>query len=235
MSLTQRLGRIKENVLDLLFPLHCVGCGREGDLICSDCQADLPRIAPPWCPRCGLPISRPQICGTCREAPPVLDGLRAPFRFEGAIREAVHSLKYKNLRVMAAPLARLLAEHLDEEPAPSDLLVPVPLHPKRLRERGYNQSQLLAQSLSQLVALPVATDSLRRGKDTAPQARASSVDERRANVAHAFTCKPGLVGGKRVLVIDDVTTTGATLDACAVALKKAGAASVWALTVAREL
>ena len=83
MSLTQRVGRIRDNFLDLLFPLHCVGCGRDGDLICSKCRDALPRIEPPWCPRCGTPGSRRGLCGPCREAPSILDGLRTPFKFEG--------------------------------------------------------------------------------------------------------------------------------------------------------
>ena len=112
--------------------------------------------------------------------------------------------------------------------------MPVPLHPKRLRERGYNQASLLAKKLSRLGGLPVVEDTLIRVRDALPQARTRSAIERRQNVQDAFVCHQGLEG-KQVLLIDDVCTTGATLDACAIALKAAGAGSVWGLTVAREM
>ena len=235
MSLSQRLDQIKDTFLDLLFPLYYVGCGREGDLICIRCRDALPRIEPPWCYICGLPRSGPCVCGTNRSKTWLLDGLRSPFRFEGTIREAIHSLKYRNIRAIAGPLAEYLADYHRGESLKTDVLVAVPLHSKRLRERGYNQSELLARSLAKAGGLPLIADCLHRTRDTPPQARSTNVEERRANVARAFSCKPGSVTGKSVLIIDDVTTTGATLEACAQELKKAGAISVWALTVAREL
>jgi ComF family protein len=114
------------------------------------------------------------------------------------------------------------------------MLVPVPLHPKRLRERGYNQASLLSKELGKLVGLPVEDDTLIRVKDSVPQARTRSAIERRRNVQDAFASHQRLEG-KQILLIDDVCTTGATLDACATALKAAGAGSVWGLTVAREM
>ncbi|MFQ5872912.1 MAG: ComF family protein [Dehalococcoidia bacterium] len=144
-------------------------------------------------------------------------------------------MKYKNLRGIVVPLTGYLADVLWDEPLPLDVLVPVPLHHKRLRERGYNQSELLARNLAKLVGADVVADALSKVKDTLPQARTANVEERRTNVARAFSCKAGSVEGKRALLVDDVTTTGATLEACASELKRAGAASVWALTVAREL
>jgi ComF family protein len=114
-----------------------------------------------------------------------------------------------------------------------EVLVPVPLHPKRLRQRGYNQASLLAQELSKIIGLPVDEDALIRAQDVVPQARTKSAAERRQNVRHAFACNRNMAD-KQILLIDDVCTTGATLDACAIALKTAGASSVWGLTVARE-
>jgi ComF family protein len=134
---------------------------------------------------------------------------------------------------MAAPLAQLLAEYLHSHPMIGEALVPVPLHPKRLRQRGYNQASLLAKELSKITGLPVEEDALIRMQDVAPQARSKSAAERRQNVQHAFACNKDLTG-KQILLIDDVCTTGATLDACAIALKTTGATSVWALTAARE-
>jgi len=129
----------------------------------------------------------------------------------------------------------LLDDYLVDNPLPGEVLVPVPLHPKRLRERGYNQSYLLAKELGKLTGLPVVADSLVRERHTSPQARTLTVGERRGNVADAFACRDRRLEGKPVILIDDVSTSGATLDACALALKEAGAASVWGLVLAREI
>jgi ComF family protein len=228
------LSRIKGTALDLLFPRWCVGCGREGDFICPACLKSLPRVIPPLCPRCGLPQSSPNLCPACLGGQAEIDGIRAPFRFEGVVRQAVHQLKYRNLRALAGLLAQLLNDYLLDNPLPGDVLVPVPLHPKRLRERGYNQSRLLAGELGKLADLPVVDDCLVRERHSLPQARTASVVERRGNVAGAFACRRRLEG-EPVILIDDVATSGATLDACARALKAAGASSVWGLVLAREI
>jgi len=132
-------------------------------------------------------------------------------------------------------LAWWLSDYLVSNPVPGEVLVPVPLHQKRLRERGYNQSCLLAQQLGRLGHLPVVDDCLIRQRHAPPQARTATVNERRSNVADAFSCRDLRLEGKQVLLIDDVSTSGATLDACARALKGAGAVSVWGLVLAREI
>lgn len=151
------------------------------------------------------------------------------------MRQAIHQLKYQNLRALAGPLARLLFDYLEADGPEADILVPVPLHEKRERERGYNQSTLLAGELGKLVALPVVENTLCRKEHRPPQARTLTVEERRKNVAGAFAWRGQGLENKRVLLIDDVATSGATLDACAAALKARGAASVRGLTVAREI
>jgi competence protein ComFC len=151
------------------------------------------------------------------------------------MRQAIHELKYRNLRAMAVPLAKLLYDYLNTNPVPGEVLVPVPLHRKRWRERGYNQSSLLARGLGRLAGLPVIDDCLVRQQYALPQARTSNVSERQSNVAGAFTCGDGRLEGKQVLLIDDVFTSGATLNACAGALKSAGAVSVWGLVMAAEI
>jgi len=151
------------------------------------------------------------------------------------MRQAIHQLKYRNVRALAAPLAKLLKDYLVTNPVPGELLVPVPLHQKRLRERGYNQSSLLAWELGKLTNLTVIDDRLIRQRHTPPQARTSNVDERRSNVAGAFVCRDDKLRDKQILLIDDVSTSGTTLDACAAALKAAGASSVWGLVLAREI
>jgi len=149
--------------------------------------------------------------------------------------QAILELKYRNLRALAGLLARLLYDYLGDSPLPAEVLVPVPLHGKRLRERGYNQSRLLARELSKLSDLPVVDDCLIRQRHSSPQARTPNVDERRSNVADAFACRDRRLKDKQVLLIDDVSTSGATLDACAEALKASGATSVWGLALAKEV
>lgn len=151
------------------------------------------------------------------------------------MRQAIHQLKYRNIRALAAPLVQLLNDYLMTNPMPGEVLVPVPLHRKRLRERGYNQSSLLARELGKLTNLPVVDNCLIRQRFALPQARTSTVKERQSNVAEAFICCDHRLRGKQVLLIDDVATSGATLDACAAALKAAGVPSVWGLVLAREI
>ena len=227
--------KLKRMALDLLFPPRCVGCGKEGDFLCRSCRRALPGIVPPLCPRCGKPYPGGTLCPACIDWQTELDGIRSPFRFDGVMRQAIHQLKYRNLRALAMPLAMLLNDYLTTNPIPGEILVPVPLHRKRLRERGYNQSSLLAKELSKLTRLPVVNDSLVRQRFTPPQTRTTTVDERRSNVVNSFTCLDHRLRDKQVLLIDDVSTSGATLDACAVALKAAGATSVWGLVLAREI
>jgi len=151
------------------------------------------------------------------------------------MRQAIHQLKYQNLRALAVPLAKLLKDYIVANSIPGEVLVPVPLHQKRLRERGYNQSSLLARGLGKLTNLPVVGDCLIRQRHALPQARTTTVDERRSNVASAFICCDDKLRDRQILLIDDVSTSGATLDACAAALKAAGATSVWGLVLAREI
>jgi len=162
-------------------------------------------------------------------------GVLCSLGLDGVMRQAIHQLKYRNLRALAQPLAGLLQDYLVTNPVPGEVLVPVPLHHKRLRERGYNQSSLLTKELGNLINLPVVDDCLIRHRQASPQTRAASVEERRSNVADAFSCRDRRLQDKQVLLIDDVSTSGATLDACATVLKAAGATSVWGLVLAREI
>jgi len=132
-------------------------------------------------------------------------------------------------------LGELLADYLGENPLPGEALISVPLHPRRLRERGYNQSGLLARELGKRIGWPVIEDCLIRVKQAQPQVRAVDVEERRRNVADAFVCRDEGVSGKQIILIDDVCTSGATLESCAAALKDRGATSVWGLTLARDI
>ena len=145
----------------------------------------------------------------------------------------VHRLKYNDLRALAPVMARLLSDYATANPVEADYLAPVPLHSMRERQRGYNQSRLLAAELGKRLGLPML-EGLARQKDSPPQATSSDAQQRRANVEGAFVYRGPSLRGRRVLLVDDVTTTGATLEACAVVLREAGASSAWGLTVARE-
>jgi ComF family protein len=194
----------------------------------------MPRLLPPLCDKCGKSLSFGALCSGCENRPVEIEGIRSLFHFDGTVRQAILQFKYKNVKALAAPLAQLMAEYLCTHPVPAEVLVPVPLHPRRLRERGYNQSSLLARELGKLACFPTVEGSLVRLKNTPPQTRTKSAEERQSNVAGAFICRDQRLGGRRILLIDDVCTLSATLEACATALKAAGAASVWGLTLARE-
>jgi ComF family protein len=230
-SITQ----LKRAALNLFFPPWCIGCGREGDYICDACRRQLSFISPPVCPVCGRPLTVDNTCPGCIGEQAEIDGIRSPFLFDGVIRQAIHQLKYNNLKAIAPVLAGFVHDFLLENPLPGDALVPVPIHKKRERERGYNQSSLIARELSRMTGLLLVENCLIRKINTPPQVRTTSALERRQNIANAFACVSNYLEGKRVLLVDDVSTSGATLNTCAGVLKAAGATSIWGLTVALEI
>ena len=230
-----RAGKLIELAVDSFFPRRCVGCGKVGGFLCPQCLGKLPRILPPLCPNCGRPQASGIVCPSCWQRQTEIDGIRSPFRFDEVIRNAIHELKYRNLRAISPCLAELLAAYLKSNPLPGEALICVPLHPRRLRERGYNQSSLLARELGRHIDLPVIEDCLIRVKQAQPQVRTVDVEERRRNVADAFVCRDEKVSGRQIILIDDVCTSGATLESCAAALKSKDATSVWGLTLAREI
>ncbi len=203
--------------------------------MCAHCESQLPWIFPPLCPRCGRPQASGILCLTCAQTTGAISVIRSPLRFEGVARRAIHELKYRNLRAIAPTLATYLVRGLRDAEYEPDIIVPVPLHPGRARRRGYNQSFLLAREVAKETCTPVSADALVRVREGTSQVHTTSVEERRQNVSGAFACNEATVSGKRVLVVDDVCTTGATLESCATALRSAGASDVWGLTVAREV
>lgn len=222
----------KDSLLDLLFPPRCAGCGRSGFWLCPACISEIEFIEPPLCSRCGLP-SVEDPCLSCQIDPLAIEGIRGVGYLRGPLKRAVYQFKYRQKRKLALPLADLMHQYLLENPLPAELIVPVPLHMDRLRERGYNQAALLARELSERSGLPLEEESLVRIRETAPQV-ALKADERRKNVRGAFRGQGEKLKDRQVLLIDDVSTTGATLEACAEALREKGARSVWALVLARE-
>ena len=218
-------------LLDLLFPPRCPGCGRIGILFCEACRAQVEPIRPAVCSRCGRPLHHAELCADCQRTRSSLDAIFAAVVFAGPLREAIHSLKYANGRALAGPLGEYLVTAWRQTGRAADRIVPVPLHASRLAERGYNQSALLARVLGAEIGVPVDETLVIRRKATQQQALLNAA-ERRANVKDAFVCQ-GNVVGLHIALVDDVCTTGSTLEACADALRKAGAASVWAFTLAR--
>lgn len=225
------LQRLGDWALGLLFPDQCVGCGAVGNLWCAACRARL-RPYPPQQVLTALHMLNSGQAGP-RNAPPLLDGVRIGFVFEGSLREAIHALKYQGQRRMAAPLADLLASHLYAHPLAADALVPVPLHAHRLAERGFNQSSLLAAHLSERCHIPLLDNRLVRWRDTPPQVGLNA-QQRLENVRQAFGWQGTPPPPPRVIVLDDVLTTGATVLACALVLRQAGARQVFVLTLARS-
>ncbi len=210
--------RLREALLELLFPAHCVACHRAGAWLCEACAATIPgpgrleRVA--W--------HRLRAGG--------LEGVYSLSPHVAPLREAVHALKYEGLRALATPLAGLLWRAWQAGPLAVDVVAPVPLHVRRVRQRGYNQSELLARAFCAASGLPFRPGELVRHRDTRSQV-GLSLAERQANVAGAFGCRSGSLSGRRVLLMDDVLTTGATLMACSAALRDAGARAVYALTL----
>jgi ComF family protein len=228
----QQGGQAWNRFIDLLFPPRCGGCQAPGSLWCEACRAAVQPIEPPWCEKCGEPFVTDRLCTNCRNHPLVIDHIRSVALFEGVLRQAIHRFKYERLSGMAEPFGNMLADYWQAAQLAADWLIPVPLHPSRERDRGYNQSELLARQLARHVDVPVSSKGLRRTRATAVQMTLNAA-ERRENVAGAFECVEANVRGARVVIVDDVGTTGATLDACAQAVLKAGAVSVMGLTLAR--
>ena len=236
------IGKLKTVALDLLFPPHCAACQRLGAWLCSDCIDAIETIVPPVCPRCGLPQASPeagdtggQLCHRCQASPIHLDGLRAYAIHDGPLRKAIHRFKYEDLRGLAGLLGQLMADawvRLAPHDLELDAIVPVPLHRSRQRQRGYNQAALLARELGHCLQLPVVEDAVVRSKATLPQVDLNA-RARRANVQDAFRCEGNSLSGNRVLLVDDVCTSGATLESACLALRGAGVSSVWACTLAR--
>ncbi|MFP3880633.1 MAG: ComF family protein, partial [Dehalococcoidia bacterium] len=133
-----RLGKLVELAVDSLFPRRCVGCGRIGDFLCPQCLEKLPRLAGPLCPSCGRPQASGIVCPSCWQRQSRIDGIRSLFSFDEVVRKAIHQLKYQNLKAISPCLAELLADYLRSSSLPGEALVCVPLHPRRLKERGYN-------------------------------------------------------------------------------------------------
>ena len=233
--------------LQWLWPSTCAECRTapampENPFFCSPCWGMMPHVSKPWCPRCGLPFVSPaallhsptHLCAACREREPYFDRARSAVAYQGVAASAIHLMKYQRRRLLARPLGGLLLPLL-EELGPVDGVVPVPLHVQRLREREFNQALALAQVVCRSTGWPLWWHVLERTRPTRAQVGLDAA-ERRRNVRRAFNLRSGGdVDGKRLLLVDDVMTTGSTVQECARVLKRAGAGTVQVLTIARQL
>lgn len=221
-------------LMDWVFPPTCGGCAATGNRWCNTCQANVAELGDKICPLCGEPQPAHDICQNCKQDPPIYRGLRSYALFQGPLRKALHRLKYDRDIGLGEALSKHLIEIYNLNNWQVDYVVPVPLSPTRLRERGYNQAYFLGRPLAYAIQKPLQSDMLIKNRETRTQVGLSAL-ERRLNVDGAFSSRSNLVRYKTILVIDDVTTTGSTISACAKALLEAGASAVYGLTLARAV
>ncbi|MDR2451569.1 MAG: ComF family protein [Candidatus Accumulibacter sp.] len=226
-------GDFAKRIFDGLFAQDCLLCGQHsgGEILCRACADDLPRLPASRCRRCALPIPSGECCGRCLGRPPHYDRTLAVFRYGFPVDGLIQSFKYGHRLAIAAFLGGELAALAKD--AAVDLVVPLPLHPSRLRERGFNQALELARPVARALDKPLDAGACRRVRPTPAQA-GLPWKERKKNVRGAFDCARELAG-RRILLVDDVMTTGASLDECARTLKKHGAAEITLLIAARTL
>jgi ComF family protein len=218
---------------DKLLAQDCLLCGADSAaaILCPACALDLKRLPAPRCPQCALPTPLGELCGRCLSQPPYYDATRAVFVYEFPVDKLIQSFKYAHRLALGTYFGQQLAALAKD--CAADLLLPLPLHPQRLRERGFNQSLELARPISQACGWPIQAQLCSRTRDTPAQA-GLPWRERRKNVRGAFHCNADL-SGQRIALVDDVMTTGASLNECARTLKLHGAAQVTLLVVARAL
>ena len=233
-------------LIDILFPPLCHVCKAfipdAGEIhVCAGCREKIIPISSPLCTICGTPFGTwngiDHLCGPCLSHPPAYDTARAAVVFGGPVQELIHRFKYGHKIHLSRPLGLMTAQRLGDLASASgaDLVIPVPLHKKRLRWRGYNQAQLIAAVLARRWRLPLMRANLRRIRWTEPQVNLDAA-ERERNVRGAFAVSDReTIAGKRVILVDDVFTTGSTVAECARTLKKGGAEAVHIVTVARAV
>lgn len=229
---------IFDGILDLLFPPLCLVCGKSSQsYLCLECIKKINFIKPPFCRTCGIPLSEAENqCNECCNREYFFDFARSVGIFDGILREAVHALKFDCNVMLAEPLGKLMAQHYAETHLIGmvDIVVPVPIHRLRMNERGFNQSVELSRIFCDYTSLRLEPNALVKSKETCDQVGLPE-EERFANIEGAFSvAEPDAIAGSRVLLIDDVFTTGATLNEAARALRGAGASAVYAYTLARR-
>lgn len=226
-----------DRFLDLVFPSVCPVCGNDSDShahnpVCTACWNGMTPHSGPECIICGLPVSSEVAlhCESCLERPPSFSRIIYYGIYDGTLRKAIHLLKFGGIKRLARPMAELLSGL----PIPvADGIVPVPLHSARLRDREFNQTALIGRHLSRVTGMPLLLDVLKKDRETPPQTGVTG-KERLKNIRNSFAVTKD-VAGLRIVIVDDVITTGATVDECAGVLVKAGAQSVVVVALARSM
>jgi ComF family protein len=243
--LEEKIRSVKELIIDALFPVHCVSCWKEGRWLCQLCQTQIKILDFQVCPVCEEIITeKGLLCPFCRsERKSSLNSLICTVSYEDSTtKKLIHNFKYRFIPDISNPLADFVIQGLIQNDSPlPDLICPVPLHPKRLRWRGFNQSLLLAQRISEELA-PLTKievlDILMRQRHNPPQMGIKNYSERLKNVSDIFSLRPNSdhskIKNKKILLVDDVATTGATLEECARILKTSGAKKVFATVICRQ-
>jgi len=228
-------------LLDLIFPLRCSVCRKiDPAILCKTCLNQILYINFPYCQRCGIPLdsSRYDLCYSCKTISPFFNISRSIGVYEGVLKKALQAFKFKGKKELGEPLGKIMVNYLVSAPFKLDwcginLVLPVPLHEKRLQNRGYNQAELLGEIISASLGIPLDTQSLIRSKNTKPQFSLNKI-ERQKNMQDAFqVCDPGSIKNKQILLIDDIYTTGLTVCECTKVLLQAGALRVNILTLSR--
>ena len=242
------LQNTKTLILDTLFPMHCVSCDQEGSFLCEKCFTQIELLDFQVCPKCEkLIVAKGGSCDRCKQGSPALANLAVATKYkDNNLSKLVHLYKYNFVESLHLPLGRLLVKIILKTGLPlPDLIIPIPLHPRRLRWRGFNQSELLANYVAENLApgfpIPVVPNLVIRQKYTPPQMQIGKYAERRKNMQDAFAFnnklygnQPDFLKNKRILLIDDIATTGATLFECAKVLKQNGAKKVFGAVLARQ-
>jgi competence protein ComFC len=230
---------LRDGLLDLVYPPKCLLCDEMQPMyFCDECKAKIVEIHPPTCYRCGYPLTE-SYCTECRGVEFNFDCAAAFGAYDGTLKDAIHLLKYTGHKVMGPVLGALLSRHLSKDHRRqldgASCIIPMPIHATRLRERGFNQSDLIAREMAGTLGKALLTGVLARTKATKPQVSLAEA-QRHANVQNAFEVKnPKAVQGRIIILVDDVLTTGSTADAAAKALREAGAREIRVVTLARSI
>ena len=236
MNTVWRASKLFQQAMDVIYPPRCAGCQSSGHVLCPACLARIQPLSGALCQRCSRPLSFAGSCPDCLRKPPNVTGLRVASIYQDPLRSCIHAFKYEGNTRLAEPLGKLLAQVYERVGIKADTLVPVPLHSERHEQRGYNHAALLAQVCASHTGIPYHEHLLFRQRATRAQVDLKPW-ERQQNMVDAIICHPaysaGQLRGRTIVIIDDVCTTGATLEACAAPLFAAGARAVWGLALAR--
>ncbi len=229
------LSRFFWTAIDWLYPPECCNCSRRGFVLCPDCFSEIEVLQGKVCQKCGYPINRGKLlCDQCQSSHPAFTQMRSWAEYSGPVKRAIHSLKYQRNLALGAILAKPIVEIVKRSGWTIDLIVPIPLSRSHKRMRGYNQAAAISRNVARLLNIQHSTSAVKRIKETESQI-SLDINKRLTNLMDAFYAIPATLNKRNILVIDDVITTGATMQNCALALQKAGAGSIYCVSVARAL